>query len=380
MCIIDRYLLRQFVQTFVICFLSLFGLFVIIETSTNLQAFIRSGQRAGGVISFVTHYYLYKSISIFDITSGFLSLVSAMFTASWIQRHNEMTALMAAGISRIRAVLPIIVAPIVLSALSAANRELVIPVYRNELSRRPQDPLGDQPQSLSSCLDNQTDVELGGKSTYAKEKRIEEASFLIRAPELRTYGKRLVADNAYYVPPIGNCPGGWLLKGVREPRNLDSRPSLELRGQAVLITPRDAPDWLKPDQCFLKSDLDFDQLTGGSAFKDLASTAQLIAALRNPSLGYGADVRVAIHARFVRPLLDITLLFLGLPLVVTRESRNVFIAIGMCIALGAGFQLVVSGFQFWGASSYLIRPELAAWAPLMIFVPTAVWLAESMWK
>ena len=54
--------------------------------------------------------------------------------------------------------------------------------------------------------------------------------------------------------------------------------------------------------------------------------------MRNPSLDYGADVRVAIHGRIVKPLLDMTLLFLGLPLVVTRESRNVFIAMGLCMA------------------------------------------------
>jgi lipopolysaccharide export system permease protein len=272
------------------------------------------------------------------------------------------------------------VAVVVVSLLAAANRELVIPHYRSELSRRPQDPLGDQPQSLSPCRDNQTNVELGGKNTYSLEKRIEEPSFRL-PPELREYGKQLIADNAYYVPPSRNRPGGWLLKGVREPKNLESRPSLPSGGPPVLITPHTAPDWLEPDQCFLVSDLDFDQLTGGSAFKDFASTAQLIAALRNPSIGYGADVRVAIHARIVRPLLDITLLFLGLPLVVTRESRNVFIAIGTCAAIGTAFQLVVSGFEFLGGTSYLIRsPELAAWAPLMIFVPTAVWLAESMWK
>ena len=177
------------------------------------------------------------------------------------------------------------------------------------------------------------------------------------------------------MPPGNDCPGGWLLSGVREPKYLDSKRSLWLRGQKVLITPLDAPGWLKPDQCFLKSNLDFDQLADGSDFKNLASTAQLIAALRNPSLGYGADAAVAIHRRMVRPLLDITLLFLGLPLVVTRESRNVFIAIGMCIGIGTAFELVVAGFEYWGRDC-----ALAAWAPLMIFVPAAVGLAESMWE
>ena len=38
--IIDRYLLRQFVQTFLICFLSLTGVFVVFDAFTNMEAFM----------------------------------------------------------------------------------------------------------------------------------------------------------------------------------------------------------------------------------------------------------------------------------------------------------------------------------------------------
>jgi lipopolysaccharide export system permease protein len=381
MYIIDRYMLRHFVQTFVICFLSLMGLWIVLEVTTNLEHFIRGGRASGGVFNFIAQYYAHHSILLFHDLSPHLALVSAMFTASWIQKHNEMTALMAAGIARARIVMPIILAAIVVSLLSAASGELLIPYDRSELSRNAKDPLGDNAQELAGCKDIQIDVELSGANSFAHEKRIEEPNFHICAPALRTYGSRLVADNAYYVPPSENHPGGYLLKGLHEPKNLDTRPSLSLDGTPVLLTPHDYPDWLEPDQCFLKSDLDFDQLTGGMTFKKLASTSQLIAALRNPSLGYGGDVRVAIHARIVQPLLDITLLFLGLPLVVTRENRNVFLAIGMCIALSTAFSLIVIGFHYLGANSFPgISPALAVWAPLIIFIPAAVGLAESMWK
>ena len=265
MCIIDRYLLRQFVQTFVICFLSLTGLYIVFDVFTNLDQFVRCGQKAGGVLPFIVHYYSHRWILVFDLTSGVLALVSAMFTVSWIQRHNEMTALMAAGVSRIRVLVPIIGAVAVVSLLSMVSRELVIPRYRNELSRRPQDPLGDRPQGLTP-LHDQSNVLLGGKSSFADHKRIENPNFLLPLT-LRQYGKQVIADNAYYKPPEGNRPGGYLLDGVHEPKNLDTRPSLLLDGRAVLITPHDAPDWLKPDQCFLVSDLDFDHLTGGESFK-----------------------------------------------------------------------------------------------------------------
>ncbi len=212
--IIDRYLLRQFVQTFLICFLSLTGLYIVLDLFTNIDQFLRCGHKTGGVLAFIAHYYAYHAILFFNVTSGMLTLTSAMFTVAWIQRHNEMTALMASGVSRIRVLVPIIIAVAVVSLLSAANRELVIPRYRNEMSRRPQDPLGDMPQGLSSCYDYQTDVVFRGKATFADRMRIEEPNFLLPAT-LAQYGKQVIADNAYYVLPEGDRPGGYRFEGVR---------------------------------------------------------------------------------------------------------------------------------------------------------------------
>ncbi len=130
----------------------------------------------------------------------------------------------------------------------------------------------------------------------------------------------------------------------------------------MLITPHDAA-WLKPDECFFRSDVAFEQLSEGRDFEDMASTAQLIAGLRNPSLDYGVKERVAIHRRIVRPLLDITLLFLGLPLVVGRESRNVFVAMGVCMLVTTLFMAADIALQQLGENSYLVSPALAAWAP-----------------
>lgn len=266
------------------------------------------------------------------------------------------------------------------SLLSAINRETLIPKYRSQLQRRPQDPAGDQPQALESRYDGRTNVLLGGKATFANKKRIEEPCFRLRSP-LDSYGRQITADNAYYKPPEGDRPGGYLLVGVRQPKNLDTRPSLLLDDERVLITPMDEPEWLKRNQCFLASDVDFDQLIGGRNLQQMSSIAELIRGLQNPSLDYGARERVAIHARLVQPLLDMTLLFLGLPLVVSRESRNVFFAMGLSMVVTTIFTLVVAGSQNLGEISYgFFTPSLAAWFPLMIFVPFAVWLVEPLWE
>jgi lipopolysaccharide export system permease protein len=380
MLIIDRYLLRQFLQTFLICYLSLTGLYIIFDAFANLDEFVKWGEREGGLWAVMGPFYLYQSIGFFDRTVGLLTLTSAMFTVTWIQRHNEMTALMAAGISRVRVIRPVIAAVAVISLLAAVNRELVIPKLRSHLAVRPKEMAGDAGRDVPPRYDNRTNVLIRGDATFLDQQRIEAPDFLLPA-SLDRYGKHLKAKNAFYQPPANGRPGGYLLRNVQQPKSLETQPSLSLDGRPVLITPRDAPDWLKPGECFLASDLSFEQLTAASTWRDFSSVAELIRGLHNPSLAFEADVRVAVHSRFLQPLLDMTLLLLGLPLVLTRESRNIFLAIGLCACVTSAFVLVVTAFQYLGSISYLgISPALAAWAPAMIFVPIAVAMADAMWE
>ncbi len=376
--IIDRYMLQQFLKTFVVCYLSLTGLYIVFDAFTNLEEFIRCSERAGGLFRLMSTFYGYKAILFFDRTAGLLILVSAMFTVSWIQRHNEMTALMAAGIPRVRVVTPLIVAGIVIALTAAGSREVVIPRFRDEMARTPNDLIGDKGQTLDTRYDNRTDILMRGQSTYADRKRIENPSFLLPR-DLRQYGKQITGENAFYLPPEGERPGGYLFEGVSQPRHLDTRPSLEIDGEPVVITPLDAPEWLEADQCFIVSEITFEQLTGGQAFREFSSTAQLIRGLHNASLDFGADVRVAIHTRMVTPMLDVTLLFLGLPLVVTRRNRNVFLAIALCAGVTTLYLLTIIGSQHLGAM-LVISPALGAWLPLIVFVPVAVGLASAMWE
>jgi lipopolysaccharide export system permease protein len=212
-----------------------------------------------------------------------------------------------------------------------------------------------------------------GRQTIAKDQKIVEPNLLL-PPGLDEHGKQLSAAEAFYQAATKDHPTGYRFRQVREPAGIDQLPSLSLGKRKVLITPKDAP-WLKPDECFLASNVDFEQLTGRNRSRQFSSTWQLIRGLRNPSLDYGADVRVSIHSRVVQPLLDATLVFLGLPLILSRENRNVFLAIGLCLGVVTVFMLIVLCCQYLG-SIYFLSPALAAWLPLLIFVPLAAALAE----
>jgi lipopolysaccharide export system permease protein len=369
MTILDRYMLRHFVQIFVICFLSLAGLYVVIDAFQHLDSFTSYADENGSLVNVMAEFYAYQSFDLFERTSGMLAMVAAMFTVTWLQRHQEMTAMMAAGISKFRIVKPIILAAITLSVLAALNREFVIPQVRDQITRDTKDLGGTQYRDLEARYDGQTDILIGGEKTVAVEKRVVKPTFVL--PNLLSkYGKQLVAESAYYMDANEDHAAGYLLHNVSIPSNIDKLKSLKQGDREIIITSKEAP-WLNPKQAFVVSQLRFELLANGSSYRRLAAITELVDELNQPSTEPGADLRVAIHSRIMQPFMDATMLMLGLPLMFSRRHRNVFLSIGICLAAALSFSMVSLACQSLGGLS-LLRPTLAAWVPLMVFVPIAV--------
>lgn len=367
--IIDRYVLRQFIQVLVICLMSLIGLYIVIDAFGHLDHFVDYADKHGNLLGIMSVYYAYRAIEFFDRTSGVLTLIAVMFTVTWIQRHHEMTALLAAGISRVRVLRPVLLAAIGVSLLAAANREIVMPNIREHLAVDSKNLGGEQESLMQSQWDSQTGILLGGDKIVPATKKIIKPNFNLTRGQFDQFGKQLSATEAVYLPTNGELPSGYLLCGVTSPKALLKSPALLLEGKPIIMTPV-GNDWLQHDQIFVVSNVSFEFLSAGATWRDFASTREMIQQLRSPSTDLGADVRVAIHSRFIQPFLDTTLLFLGLPFVVTRTNRNPFISLGLCLAVVTVFMCVVLGCQSLGTNGWL-GPPLAAWLPLIVFAPVA---------
>ena len=138
--VFDRYLLRLFLKVLIACMLCITGLYVVVDFCNNMDEFIGYGGEQG-YFQVIGQYYAPRVPWFFDRISGLLALIAAMFAITWLQRSNEMTALLAAGVSKARILKPLILAAAAVSLLAAANREFLIPVYRHKLLRNAQGEL-----------------------------------------------------------------------------------------------------------------------------------------------------------------------------------------------------------------------------------------------
>jgi lipopolysaccharide export system permease protein len=367
--IVDRYVFFVFLRVFLICCVCLTGIYVVGDLVENLNEFIDAGAQSGGMMPLLSKYYAGRVPWFFDVIGRVAALVAGVFAITWLQRNNEMTALMAAGISRWRIIKPIVVGVILISIASALNRELLIPRFREDLSQTIRESSGGQGSPVAPQYDYLTDILIDGQQIVARDKRIVRPMF--RLPSSMSYfAHQLTADQAVRLPATPEHPSGFLLVNVQNPVDIDRLDAVHLDGRPVIYTVSTA-SWLKPGQCFVVSHVSFGQLLGGKSWRQFASTADLISGLNNPSMNFGADVRVSVHARIIQPLLDIALFFLGIPTVLARESRNMFVAAGSCVLIVAAYFLIVLSSHNLGMN-YLISPVQAAWAPAMIMVPWAV--------
>ena len=368
MTVLDRYLTFMYVRTLAISLVSLTGLFVIIDAFGNLDEFLDHGRREGSLLTVLAEYYGARALTFFEMTSVFLSAISVTLAVAWLHRSNEMIRMMAAGVSAMRIARPLLIAAGVVAVLATINRELLIPQFKDRLSKNAQDWYGEKEMPVNPRHDRYRGVLLNGQSCVAGERRIVKPSFLFH-DDLPAVGRRLSAKNAVYLPAEGDRPSGYLLTELERPASLDDYPSVVVDGGPALLTPHDQP-WLEKGTCFVASEVDFEFLAGGSRWLQYSSTAEIVRAISNPSLDLGGEARVTAHWRLIQPLAEFIVLLWMTPTLIRNGSRNPFLAAGKGIGFVATFFLAKLILQNLGQSGVL-PPVVAAWAPLLVYAPLA---------
>lgn len=367
MTIIDRYLLRSFLFNFLLLNFCFAGIFVIFDLFTNLDSLLQAGKAANNIPKTIALYYLYKSIPIVMMVGSILGLISAMVTAAVFIRNNELIPIQAAGVTVLRIIRPLIYAVITVAGLFVVMRETVLPNIQDKLTMQVADLAEEKGMLCNVTIDNETNISILGDRIFRSERRVTKPEFVIPKP-LAKQTLRLEGEAAFQKPADNSHPAGYLLTGVIGKSDILLEPSIQYENKPVVITPKDA-NWLESDQCFIVSDVPFECLASSDVWQ-YASIWSLISAVQNKSIDTGTPLEAAIHNRLTQPVLDVTLLFLGLPLILTCGDRNIFKAMGLSGIILITFLAVCYACQYLGANNEM--PVLGAWLPLILFVPLGV--------
>lgn len=367
MTILDRYLLKLFVRIFAVCFLSFSGLFIVIHVFSNLDDF--AGAQDGWLTLF-QRFYVPRLFDIFDKTAVMMALVAAILAFALMQRRREVTAIQAAGLPLRRILRPVLWMTLGIVALGAVNREWLLPQFRDQLVRTPRDWAGDSKMPVTVQDDWRSGVRLRGNHVISAENTIDQPD--VQLPiELANRTTRIRATSALITTATPNRPAGLLLNGVTFPEDINLIASVT-DGKTFGVWTSADQDWLKRGQCFVACEFDAEKIAYGSMLDEFRTVSELMSDVRAPQSSFGRSDRLALHARLVKPLLDLTLVLFGLPIVLSKTDRNVFVSTGLCILIVGVFHLAVTVSHSFGSYRVLQPAALAAWLPVLVFAPLAV--------
>lgn len=120
---IDRYVLRQFIQTAFFSLLAFTVVFVAVNLMDNLSDFLDRHASAGMIAT----YYFYFIPEIVKLMTPVAMLLSALFTTGRLSTYNELSALKSGGVSLVRFMAPLLALALLVSGISIYFNGWIVP-------------------------------------------------------------------------------------------------------------------------------------------------------------------------------------------------------------------------------------------------------------
>jgi len=370
----DRYLLMRFLHVFLVAFVSLFGLYVVIDAFTNFEDFLETPGGPIAIMLEVARYYSYRISMFIDKIGGFVAIISAMVTFSLLQRYGELNPLLSAGIPTYRLVTPVLCGALLIDGVMSCNREFLIPRIAHELQTDPGQNKSTKEQ-VEPAYDVATMINIDAKKLNVATQAALDADFILPGQGISEQGTTLRSKEAIWKPGTRNRPNGWLLTDARrdfedQPVDYEKLPLTKLGRKVV----RPGPN---PGQLFIATDVGFDRLFNCDRNFEFVSTWELMRRIRSPSFTTVSlrKQSLHLHSRIVRPLMDMLTVLLGLPLVARRGGQALITNLAVCAGVLGGVVGIEQGFGYLGAAC-LVAPDFAAWAPVIITGTLSAWVRE----
>lgn len=363
MTVLDRYLLRSLVVNYLIGLGVMLSLYVALDMFVNLDEFLESRPAFPALLANLADFYGPNLLLYFSQLSGVIALFACAAAIARMRRSNELTAVLASGISLYRVARPVLLFALAATALLTLDTEVLIPAVAHKLSRDHDEVDGDRAFEVMFLRDRGGAMLSAGKFDPASGNM--ERMLVMQRDETGSIVSTTEADQASWVPPrAGAAAGHWALERARSVARVTADPAaLGPRERQEITYPQVYESELDPKSIQLR------QAAGWVRFLSLAQLKEL------ESSGT-ADARSILqtrHARIVAPIVSLVLVLLGVPFFLDRSPANILSDAGRCM-IACGMCYVVT---FMASSLRLDVPTaVTAWLPIFVFGPAAIVLLD----
>src|SRR5260370_13301124 len=206
--LLDRYVIRNFVQVYLYCIAGFTSIWLIFDVSDNISTFIDQHVP----LSLVIRYYATQIPQVFIILLPVSLLLSLLFALRRMSRSNEIVSMLTAGVSLPRVLLPLIgmglltvAASMALNYSVAAHSELARKAFLSEAQSRPGRYIQGQ------IFRNRTDLRTWFIQSFLPRSNTFNNVQVLQQDANDSIVMRYVASRAYYRPETKT----WELENVR---------------------------------------------------------------------------------------------------------------------------------------------------------------------
>ena len=345
--ILDRYLIRRCASPFVYCLAVFALLFVIGDLFENLDTFL--GIPRWGAVAI--KYYILLVPSVLTFIAAFAVLLALLYSLGRLQRHNEISAMQAAGISLGRVAAPLLGASLILSLAVFGVNEIIVPQATREIETLKTRQL---------------------KGEYRLRKQIKDVAFL-HPPTNRSYyfetfdlqENKLLGVNIYETDDSGRLKKkitaregrwtgqDWHLADVHVQEFINSDLPVTTRSTEMNIDLDLAPQDLKTGHQEMSA-LNFRELVRILEKRKKFPTATL------------RPLQVELHQRFALPLSCVIMGLIGVAFGLKLVRGGMLAGVGISLALGFLYYVFYSIATALGKHG-VVTPWLAVWSINLIF-------------
>lgn len=365
---LDRYIVKLFVQNYIILWVVLGGLYVLVDLIIDLDEFLKAGRvhadRMGGVIMgtawVLADYYGPVLLLIFTGMSGLLVVGAMGFTIAQLQRSREITAILASGISLYRVAAPVLIVGFLINLLVLPVQELAVPQLADKLVRSKsqvgEPTLKDQPVHYATDEAGS----LISAASFSAERKEMVGIRIIERDEGGRQTRLIRADRASWA----EADGAWQLEGGLAFNTGD--PQIETGGLSGMPIAQYATE-LSPKVLITRQAALFIRLQSLRQLEKMRANAALTEQQRG-------KITQVMWSRFTTLVLGVLVLLMGLPFFLKRVPGNLLMnsAKASGITIGA-----------WAAGLVLLQvgglnPITTALLPIVLFVPLAFYLVTTI--
>ncbi|MCA9483303.1 MAG: LPS export ABC transporter permease LptG [Nitrospina sp.] len=357
--ILKRYVLKQFLQIYLLTLGALVGMFLVIDCFERIDEFVSRS----APLSYLFFYYVYKVPFIFFFMAPQAVLLATVVTLATLARNNEFTAMKACGIGVTRITLPILSCSIVIAFFVVIINEFVAPVTSEKMNYIYYVKVRGMEEQGQLQRDNiwlrSANGAIWNISFYDPGKSLMRGASLLYYDEEELFMRRRI--DAEQV--LWNGKQWEFLKGsIRYfgKESLDKTEFFEKEFFPVLETPTDFQKIQKrPEELSLR------EMYG------------IIQANETEGLDTH-QIWVDLHQKLSYPFVSVVLALIGIPLSI-RSSRNGGILFCVAVSLSMGFVfsfLYAMGISLGHGGTF--NPILATWGPCFLFVCIGLYLLLTM--